>query len=170
MKKVAVFSGSRSEYGLLKYLLKEIQSSKYTSLNLIVSGSHLVKNYGKSIEEIKKDKIKISKIIKFKFEKNMSEPKNMSENIYIIGHKSPDLDSIAAAISYADYKNKAEKTGISYSILKQVYDRGMAAYKSGHRPGATAQQWAFARVNSFVTKSKGTWGGADKDLAAKVRG
>ena len=67
-------------------------------------------------------------------------------------------------------KNKAEKTGISYSILKQVYDRGMAAYKSGHRPGATAQQWAFARVNSFVTKSKGTWGGADKDLAEKVRG
>ena len=67
-------------------------------------------------------------------------------------------------------KNKAEKTGISYGILKQVYDRGMAAYKSGHRPGATAQQWAFARVNSFVTKSKGTWGGADKDLAAKVRG
>ena len=67
-------------------------------------------------------------------------------------------------------KNKAEKTGISYSILKQVYDRGMAAYKTGHRPGTTAQQWAFARVNSFVTKSKGTWGGADKDLAAKVRG
>ena len=67
-------------------------------------------------------------------------------------------------------KNKAEKTGISYGILKQVYDRGMAAYKSGHRPGATAQQWAFSRVNSFVTKSKGTWGGADKDLAAKVRG
>ena len=32
------------------------------------------------------------------------------------------------------------------------------------------QQWAFARVNSFVTKSSGTWGGADKDLAAKVRG
>ena len=81
MKKIAVFSGSRSEYGLLKYLLKEIQSSKYMSLNLIVSGSHLVKNYGKSIEEIKKDKIKISKIIKFKFEKNMSEPKNMSENM-----------------------------------------------------------------------------------------
>ena len=67
-------------------------------------------------------------------------------------------------------KNKAEKTGISYGILKQVYDRGMAAYKTGHRPGTTAQQWAFARVNSFVTKSKGTWGGADKDLAAKVRG
>ena len=67
-------------------------------------------------------------------------------------------------------KKKAEKSGISYSILKKVYDRGMAAYKTGHRPGTTAQQWAFARVNSFITKGKGTWGGADKDLAAKARG
>ena len=64
---------------------------------------------------------------------------------------------------------KSEKSGISYGILKKVYDRGMAAWKSGHRPGTTAQQWAFARVNSFVTKGKGTWGKADKDLAAKVR-
>jgi len=67
-------------------------------------------------------------------------------------------------------KNKAEKTGMPYSILKQVYDRGMAAWKGGHRPGATQQQWALARVNSFVTKSSGTWGGADSDLAAKVKG
>ena len=67
-------------------------------------------------------------------------------------------------------KNKAKKSGISYSILKKVYDRGMAAYKGGHRPGTTPQQWAFARVNSFITKGKGTWGKADKDVAAKVRG
>ena len=67
-------------------------------------------------------------------------------------------------------QNKAKKTGMPYSILKQVYNRGMAAWKGGHRPGATQQQWALARVNSFVTKSSGTWGGADKDLAAKVRG
>jgi hypothetical protein len=56
-----------------------------------------------------------------------------------------------------------------YGILKKVYDRGMAAWKGGHRPGASQQQWAFARVNSFVTKSSGTWGGADSDLAKKVR-
>ena len=66
-------------------------------------------------------------------------------------------------------QNKAKKTGMPYSILKQVYNRGMAAWKGGHRPGATQQQWALARVNSFVTKSSGTWGGADKDLAKKVR-
>ena len=67
-------------------------------------------------------------------------------------------------------KNKAEKSGMPYSILKKVYDRGMAAWRGGHRPGTTQQQWAFARVNSFVTKSSGTWGGADKDLAKQVRG
>ena len=49
-------------------------------------------------------------------------------------------------------KNKAEKSGMPYGILKKVYDRGMAAYKTGHRPGTTSQQWAFARVNSFRYK------------------
>ena len=65
---------------------------------------------------------------------------------------------------------KAEKSGMPYSILKKVYDRGMAAYKTGHRPGTTPQQWALARVNSFTTKSSGTWGKADADLAKQVRG
>ena len=65
---------------------------------------------------------------------------------------------------------KAEKSGMPYSILKKVYDRGMAAWKTGHRPGTTPQQWAFARVNSFITKSSGTWGKADKDLAKQVKG
>jgi hypothetical protein len=66
-------------------------------------------------------------------------------------------------------KNKAEKTGISYGILKKVYDRGVAAWRTGHRPGTTPSQWGFARVNSFATKGKGTWGKADSDLAARVR-
>ena len=67
-------------------------------------------------------------------------------------------------------KNKAEKSGMPYSILKKVYDRGIAAWRTGHRPGTTPQQWGMARVNSFITKSSGTWGKADADLAKKVRG
>ena len=66
-------------------------------------------------------------------------------------------------------KKKAEASGIPYGILKQVFNRGMAAWRSGHRPGAGQHQWAHARVNSFIAKKKGTWGGADKDLAAKAR-
>lgn len=64
---------------------------------------------------------------------------------------------------------KAKTTGISKSILRNVYNRGLAAWRTGHRPGVTQHQWAMARVNSFATKGKGTWGKADKDLAQKVR-
>ena len=59
---------------------------------------------------------------------------------------------------------KAEKSGISIGTLRKVYNRGMAAWNSGHRPGTTPQQWGMARVNSYITKGKGTYHGADKDL------
>ena len=70
----------------------------------------------------------------------------------------------------AALKKKADKSGMPLGILRKVFDRGVAAWRTGHRPGTNSVQWGLARVNSFVTKSKGTWGGADKDLAAKVRG
>src|SRR5210317_2154282 len=63
--------------------------------------------------------------------------------------------------------NKSEKSGVPYGILKKVYDRGMAAWKGGHRPGTTPQQWAFARVNSFLTGGK-TRTTADADLWKKA--
>ena len=61
-------------------------------------------------------------------------------------------------------KKKAEKSGVPYGTLSKVFDRGLAAYRTGHRPGTTPHQWAFARVNSYITKGKGTYHGADKDL------
>tara|TARA_Y100000033_G_scaffold2606_1_gene2220 strand:+ start:2342 stop:3727 length:1386 start_codon:yes stop_codon:yes gene_type:complete len=70
----------------------------------------------------------------------------------------------------AALKKKADKSGMPLGILKQVFKRGVAAWRTGHRPGTNSVQWGLARVNSFVTKSSGTWGKADKDLAAKVRG
>ena len=63
-------------------------------------------------------------------------------------------------------KKKSEKTGISLSILKQVYNRGLAAWKTGHRPGTTQHQWAMARVNSFIT-GVGRAREADDDLWKK---
>ena len=60
-------------------------------------------------------------------------------------------------------KKKAEKSGISHGILKKVYDRGVAAWRTGHRPGTTPQQWGYARVNSFITGGK-TRTTADADL------
>tara|TARA_R110000851_G_scaffold17787_1_gene56246 strand:+ start:104 stop:412 length:309 start_codon:yes stop_codon:yes gene_type:complete len=67
-------------------------------------------------------------------------------------------------------------TGIPISILDQVYYRGMGAYRSPSggkaksvRPSVKSpQQWAMARVYSFVMKGT-TWRTADKDLAEKVK-
>ena len=80
MKKFSVFSGSRSEYGLLKSLIKKLNNSKNIDLDLIVSGSHLMEKFGNTIEEIKNDKIKISKKIKFEFKNKTINSKNLSEN------------------------------------------------------------------------------------------
>lgn len=66
-------------------------------------------------------------------------------------------------------KNKSEETGIPYSILKKVYDRGMSAWRTGHRPGTTPHQWALARVNSFAVGGK-TRQTADKDLWDEYKG
>lgn len=63
-------------------------------------------------------------------------------------------------------KEKAKKSGISYSILKEVFNRGMAAWRSGHRPGVAPQQWALGRVNSFIT-GVGKARQADEDLWKK---
>ena len=62
---------------------------------------------------------------------------------------------------------KSEKSGIAYGILKTVYDRGMAAWRTGHRPGTTPQQWAFARVNSFLTGGGARKSDADQWKKAK---
>lgn len=59
---------------------------------------------------------------------------------------------------------KAKASGVSLGTLKKVYARGVAAWRTGHRPGTTPQQWGMARVNSYITKGKGTYHGADKDL------
>jgi len=63
--------------------------------------------------------------------------------------------------------NKAKATGISKSVLRQVYQKGLAAWKTGHRPGVSQHQWAMARINSFVT-GKGGARKADKGLWKKA--
>jgi len=65
-------------------------------------------------------------------------------------------------------KNKAKKTKMPLGILRQVYRRGVAAWKTGHIPGTTPQQWGMARVNSFATGGK-TTKMADKALYQQAK-
>lgn len=65
-------------------------------------------------------------------------------------------------------KQKSEATGVPLRFVKESYNRGLAAWRTGHRPGATQQQWGYARVHSFLLCGK-TYHTADSDLARNAK-
>lgn len=62
---------------------------------------------------------------------------------------------------------KSAATGVPLEFIKASYARGMAAWRTGHRPGATQQQWGYGRVHSFLMCGK-TYETTDSDLAAEA--
>lgn len=64
MRKIGIFTTSRAEFGIFSALLRQIESNNDLKYILFVGGSHLVKEFGKTINEIK-DKFKISEIFDF---------------------------------------------------------------------------------------------------------
>lgn len=65
MKKVAVFTGTRAEYGLLFWVIKGLQESSSSELQLYVGGMHLSPEFGKTIEQIKCDGFPITEKLEF---------------------------------------------------------------------------------------------------------
>ena len=55
IKKIAVFTGTRAEYGLLYWLIKDIQSDPELALQLLVSGMHLSSEFGETYKQIEQD-------------------------------------------------------------------------------------------------------------------
>ena len=51
-------------------------------------------------------------------------------------------------------KNKAKKANAPMGALTTIYNKGLAAWRTGHRPGANQHAWAMARVNSVLTGGK----------------
>ena len=60
--------------------------------------------------------------------------------------------------------DKAKATGVPLRYLQASFNRGMAAWRTGHRPGASQQAWGYARVHSFLVRGK-TFYTTDSDLA-----
>jgi hypothetical protein len=65
-------------------------------------------------------------------------------------------------------KDRAKLTGVPLDLIEQSYNRGMAAWRTGHRPGATQQQWGYARVSSMLLLGK-TALTTDSDLVEKAK-
>ena len=65
-------------------------------------------------------------------------------------------------------RKKSKASGIPMGILRKVFSRGMQAWNAGHRPGVAQHQWAFGRVNSFITGAGGARK-SDSDLWSKAK-
>lgn len=64
-------------------------------------------------------------------------------------------------------QERSQVTGIPVRYLQGSYNRGLAAWRTGHRPGATPQQWGYARASSFALCGK-TARTTDSDLRRKA--
>ena len=71
-KKICVVTGSRAEYGLLKNLLFLIKKEKLFKLQLLVTGTHLSKRHGLTINNIIEDKLNIKNKVDLKLKKDNS--------------------------------------------------------------------------------------------------
>jgi hypothetical protein len=78
------------------------------------------------------------------------------------------LDESKASGVTVSLKKKSKASGIPVGILRKVFSKGMQAWNAGHRPGVAQHQWAFGRVNSFITGSGGSRK-ADADLWTKAK-
>ena len=61
MKKICVVTGSRAEYGLLRWVMEDIKQSSKLQLQVIVTGTHLSPEFGNTYRDIEADQFNIDR-------------------------------------------------------------------------------------------------------------
>ncbi|GGX84106.1 UDP-N-acetylglucosamine 2-epimerase [Vogesella alkaliphila] len=85
MKKIAVFTGTRAEYGLLYWLLKDIQTNDELMLQLIVSGMHLSPEFGLTYQQIEEDGFNIDAKVEIQLSSDTSVGVAKSMGLGVLG-------------------------------------------------------------------------------------
>ncbi len=85
IKKICVVTGSRSEYGLLSLLMKDIQETVNLELQLIVTGMHLSPEFGNTAKEIENDGFKIDKRVEMLLSSDTATGITKSTGLGMIG-------------------------------------------------------------------------------------
>ena len=134
------------------------KTSKYTKKYKEMFGENIMTDPYQFMEVLEELELEFIEILE-----SLSE----GEILEIEGFLNEGVTSAGSPVKKA-LKNKSDKTGFPQGILTQVWKRGYAAWKKGHIPGTTPQQWAMARVNSFVTGGKTTKMG-DKALYKQAK-
>ncbi|MDY0321761.1 MAG: UDP-N-acetylglucosamine 2-epimerase [Arcobacteraceae bacterium] len=141
--KICVITGSRAEYGLLYWLLKEIVADDYFELQLIVTGMHLSPEFGLTYKIIEEE-FKISKKIEILL--SSDTPVGIS--------KSMGLANIAFAESYDELKpDMIVILGDRYEIFSAVSMAMIAQIPIVHIAGGETTEGAFDEsIRHSITK------------------
>jgi len=126
--------------------------------------------YFKGIETKRMIERRLNEMKKFGKEQNPKKINYTTDNTKTKTKKSKyhtALEKTFGISSSASLKEKAEATGVPINILKKVRARGIAAWKTGHRPNTTSPQWGNARVSSFLTLGCAAFS-SDADLLHEV--
>ena len=108
---------------------------------------------GKSLDEVYKPWPSDKKVRKDLKKKGKKMTKSKSTLAYEKKYGKSDNSEFSEMDFSEGLKKKAKDSGLPLGILRTVYAKGVGAWKTGHRPGTTPQQWGYARVNSFITGS-----------------
>jgi GDP/UDP-N,N'-diacetylbacillosamine 2-epimerase (hydrolysing) len=85
MRKIAVVTGSRAEYGILYPVLKAIEAHQELKLSLVVTGMHLSHEFGYTVKEIENDGFKIDAKVDMLLSSDTPEAMAKSVGMGIIG-------------------------------------------------------------------------------------
>ncbi|OGL46808.1 MAG: UDP-N-acetyl-D-glucosamine 2-epimerase, UDP-hydrolysing [Candidatus Schekmanbacteria bacterium RBG_16_38_10] len=97
MRKIAVVTGTRAEYGLLYWIIKGIHEDTELELQLIVTGMHLSPEFGLTVKEIEKDGFPIAERVEMLLSSDTETAVATSMGLGMIGfakayeHLRPDI-------------------------------------------------------------------------------
>ena len=130
MKKICVVTGTRAEYGLLYWLLKEIEADKELQLQVIVTGMHLSPEFGLTYKEIEKE-----------FSVNKKIEMLLSSDTSVGISKSMGLAQISFAESYDELKpDVVVVLGDRYEIFSATSAAMIAKIPIAHLHGGEATE------------------------------
>nr|WP_165786847.1 UDP-N-acetylglucosamine 2-epimerase [Aliarcobacter cryaerophilus] len=133
MKKICVVTGTRAEYGLLYWLLKEIEADKELQLQVIVTGMHLSPEFGLTYKEIEKE---------FKINKKIEMLLSSDTSVGI--SKSMGLAQISFAESYDELKpDIVIVLGDRYEMFSATSAAMIARIPIAHIHGGEKTEGAF---------------------------
>ena len=85
LRRICVVTGTRAEYGLLRWVIDEIENSKKLELILLVTGMHLSPEFGLTIDNIKKDGYKVTDKVEMLLSSDSSSAISKSIGLGLIG-------------------------------------------------------------------------------------